>query len=295
MPDGVTVVLGGVGIRGIANIGVLKVLREQKVPIKRIVATGVNAVIAAHFGLGRDLDSLTERFTAFFAENHRYMWGLERLSGIPREAARREAGSIDYFLRQRLFCAVNMRRVSVLPGELVEDNLKVLFGDLTTDDLAIPVAICAIDLSTQEEVLLSGGLLRELVRVGIAFPGLFPPARMEGREYVSSVLYCELPLGRLTEADAPILAVDLPQVAGKHKPKSLLEVLARADEVRSQAVKEQLLEKKADIVIRLDGIRRFPWGGYRRIPQLIARAQEEFAEKLPHALAGITPPVLEES
>ena len=192
MPDGVTVVLGGVGIRGIANIGVLKVLREQKVPIKRIVATGVNAVIAAHFGLGRDLDSLTERFTAFFAENHRYMWGLERLSGIPREAARREAGSIDYFLRQRLFCAVNMRRVSVLPGELVEDNLKVLFGDLTTDDLAIPVAICAIDLSTQEEVLLSGGLLRELVRVGIAFPGLFPPARMEGREYVSSILYCEL-------------------------------------------------------------------------------------------------------
>ncbi len=285
--NGITLVLGGIGIRGVANIGVLEVLRSRGVLIRRIVATGINAVIAAHFGLGRDLDLLSERFVDFFSENHRYLWGLERLSGIPKEAVRREAGSLDYFLRQRLFCAMNLKRISVLPGELMEHNLEALFGDLTTDDLKIPVSIGTIDLATREELLLSRGRLKDLVQVGIAFPGLFPPARFDGREYVCSALYCELPLGLLSQADTPIVVVDLPQGTGAHRPESLLEILARTDEVRSYAIKERLLER-ADTVIRLESVRSFPWGGYRRIPRLIARAREELEKKVDSALAGVT-------
>ncbi len=285
--NGITLVLGGIGIRGIANIGVLEILRDRGVPIKRIVATGINAVIAAHFGLGRDLDFLSEQFVGFFSENHRYLWGLERLSGIPKEEVRREAGSIDYFLRQRLFCAMNIKRISVLPGELMEQNLEALFGDLTADDLEIPISICAIDLAARTEVLLSSGRLKEMVQAGVAFPGLFPPAKLNGKEYVSSALYCELPLGKLSQADAPIVAVDLPQPPDVRHPDSLLEVLARADEVRSWAVKERVLDK-ADVVIRLESVRNFRWGGYRRIHQLISRAREELEQKVDFALAEIT-------
>lgn len=285
--NGITLVLGGIGIRGVANIGVLEVLRAHEIPIKRIVATGINAVIAAHFGLGRDLGFLSERFAGFFSENHRYLWGLERLSGIPKEEVRRQAGSLDYFLRQRLFCAMNLKRISVLSGELMEHTLEALFGDLTTDDLNIPVSIGTIDLATREEVLLSSGRLKDLVQVGVAFPGLFPPAKFDGKEYVSSALYCELPLGRLTQDDAPIVAVDLPQGTGARRPESLLEILARTDEVRSYAVKEKFLGK-ANTVIRLESVRSFPWGSYRRIPQLIARAREEMERKIDSALSAIT-------
>ncbi len=285
--DGITLVLGGIGIRGIANIGVLEILRARGVPIKRIVATGINAVIAAHFGLGKDLGFLSERFVSFFSDNHRYLWGLERLSGIPKEEVRREAGSLDYFLRQRLFCSMNIKRISVLPGELMEQNLEALFGDLTTDNLKIPISICAIDLTARKEVFLSSGRLKEIVQAGVAFPGLFPPAKLNGKEYVSSALYCELPLGMLSSTDAPIVAVDLPQPLDAHRPDSLLEVLARADEVRSWAVKKRILNK-ADVVVRLDSVRSFRWGGYRRIPQLISRAREELEQKVDSALAGIT-------
>lgn len=285
MDNGITLVLGGIGVRGIANIGVLKVLRAREVRIKRIVATGINAVIGAHFGLGRDLDELAERIGRFFSDNHRYLWGLERLSGIPKGAMRWAVGSIDYFLRQRLFCEMNMRKTSILAGELVEHNLEALFGEKTTDDLEIPVSIGAIDLDRQEEVLLSTGRLTELVRVGISFPGLFPPAKIGGREYISSVLYCELPLGQLTPEDAPIVAVDLPHETGTPRPKSLFEILARADEVRSQVIKERLLSR-ADMTIRLESIRSFSWGGYRRLPQLIARAQQELEDKIATDLAA---------
>ena len=279
MADGITLVLGGVGVRGIANIGVLKVLRDHQVPIKKIVTTGINAIIAAHYGLGRDLDELSERFAQFFTENHRYLWGMEQLGGIPKTAVRRAAGSLNYFLRQRLFCSLNVKRVSILPREFVDERLGMVFGDLTTDDLQTPLAVCAIDLERGQEVLLQTGRLVDLVRIGVSFPGLFPPAQIDGKEYLTSVLYCELPLGALVPSDRPIVAIDLPHALNTHRPRSLLEIIARTDEVRSQAIKEQQLEK-ADVVIRLESVRSFPWGGYRRISPFIARAQEEMEQKI---------------
>lgn len=285
MNDGITLVLGGVGIRGIANIGVLKVLRAHGVQIKRIIATGINAVIAAHYGLGRNLDELSERFTWFFTANDRYLWGMERLSGIPHRAVRRAAGSIDYFLRQRLFCEMNLKRVSILPGEFVDEHLRALFGELTTDDLKIPLGMCATELKSGTEVLLQTGRLVDLVRVGVAFPGIFPPVKINGKEYISSALFCELPLGALGQSDRPIVAVDLPHALNTRRPRSLLEITARADEVRSQAVKQQLLTR-ADSVVRLDGLKSFSWGGYRRISQLIAHAKEEMEEKVGSILSA---------
>lgn len=284
MNDGITLVLGGVGVRGIANIGVLKVLHNHGVPIKKIATTGINAIIAAHYSLGRDLDELSNRFVQFFTENHRYLWGMERLSGIPRSAVRRAAGSLDYFLRQRLFCAMNLKRVGILPGEFVDEHLHALFGELTTDDLKIPLGVCAIELGSGTEVLLQTGRLVDLVRVGVAFPGIFPPVKIDGKEYISSVLFCELPLGALSQSDRPIVAVDLPHAAGTHRPASLLEILTQTDEVRSQAIKNKLLHR-ADTVVRLDGLKSFTWGGYRRISQLIARAEKEMEDKVDSILS----------
>ena len=82
MAKGVTLVLGGVGVKGVANIGTLQSLHEHKVKINNIVATGISALIGAQFALNRDLGLLTEHFVRFFTENHRYLWGLEQLGGL---------------------------------------------------------------------------------------------------------------------------------------------------------------------------------------------------------------------
>jgi len=273
-PEGITLVLGGLGVRGAANIGVLQILREQRVKIKKIVATGISSIIGAHFARGGDLEELTERFVHFFTENHRYLWGLERLGGLPPSRGRWLVGSLSYFLRESLFCKVNLKRPSLLPWELVEGNLKELFGNATSSELEIPLAISAIDLARGEEVLLERGRLVELVQAGIAFPGLFPPVRIAGREFSSSILYCELPLEGLGEEDRPIVAVDIPGRRSSTRPRSLLEIIAQVDELRRAALKRRLLTK-ADRVFCLEGLRRFPWGNYRRIPALISRARGE--------------------
>jgi NTE family protein len=284
MPEGITLVLGGVGVRGVANIGVLQVLREQNVPIRRIVTTGLSALIAAHFSLGGDLDGLQEDLVAFFTANHRYLWGMERYSGLSREELRRAAGSLSYFLRQRLFCQLNLKRMSVLPWTLVDGPLSGLFGEATNADLRVPVSVSVIDLEARTHTLLSEGRVLDLVKAGISFPGLLPPVERDGRRLTSSILYCDPPMESLEESDRPIVAVDLYSAAETVSPHSLLEILTRADELRSRVVKERLLQR-ADRVIALESLRHAPWGGYQRLSEWVSRARDEMRQhidSIPH-------------
>ncbi len=222
------------------------------------------------------------RFKRFFKEHHRYLWEVERLSDTGDLSRRRRlAENISYFLRERLFCKANLQRLSVLSWEPVEAGLRELFGEATTDDLEVPLAISALDLETGEEVLLEEGLLRELVQVSLAIPGLFPPVKLDGRSCVSSVLYTELPLeAALARREfRPILAVDIPTDLSRRRVRSLLELLAQVDELRNIALKEELL-READIVLRLERLKTMPSGSYRRLDQFIFRAHEATVQAL---------------
>ena len=50
--------LGGGGARGIADIGVLKVLEQEKIPIDLIVGTSIGALVGASYALNPDAGAL---------------------------------------------------------------------------------------------------------------------------------------------------------------------------------------------------------------------------------------------
>jgi predicted acylesterase/phospholipase RssA len=112
------------------------------------------------------------------------------------------------------------------------------------------------------------------MKAAIAFPGLFPPVMLGDRNLVSSTLCCELPMEAVTREDSPVLAIDFPSVNPLHKPRSLLEIIARTTEVRSATIKYMLLQK-ADYVFRLEGMSRYRWGSYKRLPAMVQHALEE--------------------
>jgi len=267
-------VLGGLGIKGAANIGALQSLCQHKVKIKKIVAAGVSSLAGAQFALERDLNLVTDNLVRFFAEHERYLWGLEELGGLLWSRRRRAVGSFSYFLRERLFCKANLKRLNILSWDLVEGELEKHFGDIAAYQLKVPLAVSAIDLRRGKETLLEEEKLVERLKAGIAFPGLFPPVRIGERELVSSSLYCELPLGSLTEADRPIVAIDIPSALSVQRPRSLIEVIAHVDELRGAAIKQKFLSK-ADKVFCLEVVKGFWWGSYRQTPQLVSRAREE--------------------
>ena len=279
MRDGITLVLGGIGVKGVAHIGTLQALHEHRVKIKRIIANGIGSLAGAQFALGRDLSLLTDHLVRFFTEHERYLWGLERFSGVIQSNRRRIVESFSYFLRERLFCKANFTRLSILTWDSIEDELHNFFGSAAFSDLKIPLVISAIDLKRGEEVLLGNGRLVERLKAGIAFPGLFPPVRIGEQELVSSTLYSGLPLGRLDEEDRPIVAIDIPNEIPVRRPKSVIDTIAQVDELRGAAVKRILLAK-ADQVFCVGCLGEFQWANYQKIPELISLAYAEMKKQL---------------
>jgi len=282
MSKGIILVLGGLGVKGVANIGTLQALCTHQVKIEKVITSGISSLIGAQFALGKNLDLLTEYFIRFFDENERFLWGLEQLSSLTRKRNRMVVSSLSYFLRERLFCKENVKRISVLPWDLVQTDLEAFFGNNTFSEMEVPLAVSAIDINRGKEVLIEQGNLIESLKAGIAFPGLFPPVHIGDQELVSSTLYCELPLSSMVKARQHIIAVDIPSDLSAERPYSLLEIIAQMDEVRTTAIKQKLLNK-ADQIFRLEKLKRFQWGSYRQIPQLISLARDNMNELLDSA------------
>ena len=272
---GFTLALGGIGLKGIANAGVLHEARELKVPVKGLRASGISAVIAAYFALGKDPLDLLPKLIAFFREHRRELWGLEAYGGIPPSRRLLAARSMAYFLRESLYCRANLKRMSVFPWSVVEGSLQEIFGDVAAEDLGIPLAVGAVELRSGREVMLRKGTLLELVRVGIAFPGLFPPVEIGGKAYVSDVLFTEVPLVGILPRERPVVAVAAPGELPPYRPRSILEILARADELRQRALTEARL-KGADAVVRITG--RGGWASIAGLPASVEGARRAARE-----------------
>lgn len=268
-------------MKGVAAIGALQSLQSHKVPVKRIIASGLSGYVAAHYALGRELTHLVDEIQTFFTRNNRYLWGVEQMTGIFQKERRRMVGSFQYFLHERLFCRQNLKRLSVLDWSTFEPQIRQAFGEATFADLKIPLAISAIDLMKRRLVTIDSGPLAPAIKAGLAFPGLFPPVVINGHQLVSSTQCCDVPMEGVTERDSPSVAIDFLDVPSRQRPGSLLEIIARTGEVRNAAIKERLAAN-IDYLFCLEGMSRFRWGSYSHIPQMVVLARKETDRHLSH-------------
>lgn len=274
MTKSITLVLGGIGVKGVASIGILQSFSEYGIKIKKIISAGISSLVGAQFALGNNPLDIINEFTNFFEVNNRSLWGLEQLTGILMSRRRSLLGSFSYFLRERLYCHANFKHESILSWELIDPQITRFFRKKIFSDLKIPLAVSAIDLKQGKQVLLNNGRLEDALKASIAFPGLFPPITIGNMQLVSSTIFCELPLDNITMEDAPIIAVDLPSYPSRNKPHSVLEILANVDDIRSKVIKEKMLTK-TNYLFQFEGMKRFRWGNYRQIPQIVNQARKE--------------------
>jgi NTE family protein len=141
----ITVALGGGGARGLAHLGVLKVLEKEGFRIRGLAGTSIGGVIAAGYAVGHSVDELV-------------VW----------------AGRA---MRRDLF-RVRPRRESLLGTERIYEVLAELLGDATFDGLPIGLALTAANLETGHELVLTKGRVLDAVLATIALPGIFPPQVM---------------------------------------------------------------------------------------------------------------------
>ena len=198
----VTLVLGGGAARGLAHIGVIRVLEEKGFDISAITGTSMGALIGGVYAAGK----------------------LDRYSDWVRSLTKKDV--IKYL-------DVSFRAASgILKGDLIIEALRDLVGDVSIENLPIPYIAVATDLTARKEVWLTKGNLFEAIRASIAVPGVFTPQRIAGRWMVDGGLLNPVPVTPAAQTLTGItIAVD---VTGPRSANPLGGIISRGHEQPAQ-------------------------------------------------------------
>jgi len=242
------VALGGGFARGIAHIGVLKVLEQEGIPIRAIAGTSVGALIGSAYCSGVSIAELEEvarnaRFTTFAR------WTLSR-HGF----------------------ASNDRMVSFL-----RRTLKVK----TFEELRIPLGVVATDFNTGESIVFQSGSIVDPVRASCAYPGMFLPVNIRGRYLVDGMLSHPVPTRPLREMGAErVLAVHLKGTwANGGAPRHVFAVIGQSFAIAQDAM-SSLWQQAADVVIEPD-VAQFAYDDFKRARDLIRAGEAAMRKALP--------------
>lgn len=179
---GITLVLGGGGARGLAHIGVLRVLEQARIPVAAIAGTSMGGLLGAYFAAGIPLEEVEA--------------DIVRLSR-PREVVK---------LLDLGWSASGLSIKGVRLYELLAQRL----GRLRFADLSIPLAVVAVDLRSGREVVLREGSILDAMRATISMPWIFQPVRRDNLVLADGGLLNNLPVDLARSlAGGPVVAVDV--------------------------------------------------------------------------------------
>jgi NTE family protein len=251
------VALGGGFARGIAHIGVLKVLEEEGIPVRVVAGTSVGALMGAAYCSGVSLAELEE-----LAHNVRFAtfarWTLSRCG-----------------------FASNDRMISFLAR-----ILKVK----TFEELRIPLGVTATDFNTGEGVVFHCGSIIDPVRASCAYPGMFLPVEIRGRYLVDGMLSHPVPTLPVREMGAErVLAVHLKGTwANGGPPRHLFDVIGQSFAIAQDAM-SGIWRQAADIVIEPDVV-GFAYDDFKRAGDLIHVGEVAMRQALPEVRKWLEAP-----
>ena len=241
----VCLVLSGGGARGMAHIGVLKVLEELRVPVDCIAGTSMGAVVGGLYASGMRASDIESMMTSVD-------WQDAFRDSPPRRdlAFRRKEDDRNYLVRLPLGLKHGefLLPKGLIQGQKLQEALRsrtLRFQDIASfDALPTPFRAVATDLETGEGVLLDRGDLALAMRASMSAPGVFAPVAVGSRLLVDGGISENLPIdaGRAMGADVLIVVdVTFPLQTRKELGSPLaisnqmLAILIRRNEDRQRA------------------------------------------------------------
>jgi len=244
--------LAGGFARGIAHLGVLRVLREAEIPIDCVAGTSVGALIAIGYCAGASLEDMvnvgqTTSFTDFGRWTPSWL-GL----------------------------ATNQR---------MEKYLARFTPAKTFEELRTPLAIATTDINAGVSVYYSHGPIAPPLRASCAYPGLFVPIQFEGRTLVDGFLTAPVPVeGALLLGADVVIAVYL-EAGTVEQPRTFTDVLSRAFNI-VQKHSDLTWRTQADVIIEPD-VKSFVWDDFSRTPEMVAAGEAAALAALPQIRAAL--------
>lgn len=185
----VAVVLSGGGAKGMAHIGVLKVLERAGIPVDIVTGTSMGSIVGGLYAVGwsaTQLDSLVRRQDWPFLLSDRAVYSSEDLEGRRLQST--------YFFSKTL--RLRKSHLSGATGVIEGKNLMRLFRHLTAgytdsmsfDSLPRRFACVATNIVDNTEYDFHSGVLAEAMRTSMSIPGVFTPVKKGDRVLVDGGL-----------------------------------------------------------------------------------------------------------
>lgn len=247
--------LGGGGVRGAAELGVLSVLQRAGLEFDVVAGTSVGAIV-----------------------------GLGYVAGIPT------AEMLEHFRKSRWIDLTRPSwgsRLSMLDANPMADALLGVVGVETFEELPKPLAVVASELRSATTVVFTSGPLREALLASSAVPGILEPLRRDDQIIVDGGLTENLPVSQVLALGADIVvAVDI--LAGpdeSYEPKDVRDMMMMGWSI-IEWTSEQKGREAADIVIA-PPVSRYNMMDFSLVPTLYDVGVETAEAQLPDVLATI--------
>ena len=181
----VGLVLSGGGAKGMAHIGVIRVLEENNIPIDYIAGTSIGAIVGGLYAAGYSPDEME----ALFKSDDFYFWSTGRIQKDYRyyfKMPEEDPAWIDIRVEKKNDKVKFLPPTNIIPEEQMDFAFMELLAATNAackynfDSLMVPFFCVATDVNKSEPAILRTGDLGAAIRASMTVPLYFKPIKIDG-------------------------------------------------------------------------------------------------------------------
>ena len=274
--------LGAGGARGIAHIGVLKVLQREGIPVDLIAGTSIGALVGAAYAVNPDAFALEKRVYEVLDPHERKITGIKLLE--------KSYWDIDFhadffhrlvrIIQKEMFLSLALFRNAVLTENDLRVTVEAFLPDIAIEDTRIPYFSTATDLLSGRPVVLKEGPLIRAVMASCAVPGFMRPVEWKGMMLVDGGVIDVLPVIPAREGGVDVIVgVDATStLKGNPSVEDGIDAITRSTEIMNYYLSERG-RANADVVIE-PAVRNFGWTDFYAFEKLIRYGEKAAESKI---------------
>ena len=244
----VALALGGGASKGFAHIGIIKVLKENNIPVKIVTGTSAGSIVGSMYASGMSPDRL--------------------------ELEAEILGKTD-------LVDLTLSTSGFIKGEKLQNYINRKVGNRPMQQFPIKFAAVATDFESGKPVVFNVGNAGQAVRASASIPNVFQPVVIGSRKYVDGGLSQPVPVSAAKKMGANfIIAVDISARPAKNVNQGMFSYLDQTFNVMSQTALHQELGQ-ANVVIKPQVLELGSVGGFDQKQRAIQLGEQAARAALP--------------
>ena len=244
----VALALGGGASKGFAHIGIIKVLKENNIPIKIVTGTSAGSIVGSMYASG--------------------------MSPVRLELEAEILGKTD-------LVDLTLSTSGFIKGEKLQNYINRKVGNRPMQQFPIKFAAVATDFESGKPVVFNVGNAGQAVRASASIPNVFQPVVIGSRKYVDGGLSQPVPVSAAKKLGANfIIAVDISARPAQNVSQGMFSYLDQTFNVMSQTALRQELGQ-ANVVIKPQVLELGSIGGFDQKQRAIQLGEQAARAALP--------------